>query len=112
MIQNALLQAPDVASIATPLTITILPALPSQWSTGSIQGARVRGGITVDIQWNKGKATSVTLEVDSGPNIRQRPVQVVHNKRVVTAFNTTPGLKKIISGFWFVKPMIRKILYT
>ncbi|KAH9475954.1 putative alpha-fucosidase A [Psilocybe cubensis] len=96
---NALLQAPDVASITTPLVVTILPALPSQWANGSIRGARIRGGITVDVQWSKSKPTSVTLEVDSGPNIRTRPVQIVYNKRVLTAFNTTPGLKKVINAF-------------
>ncbi|KAH9475953.1 putative alpha-fucosidase A [Psilocybe cubensis] len=96
---NALLQAPDVASITTPLVITILPALPAQWPSGSIRGARVRGGITVDIQWNKGRPTSVTLQVDSLKNLKHRPVHVVYKKHVLASFTAIPGLKKVLSGF-------------
>lgn len=36
--------------------ITILPALPKEWSTGSVSGLLARGGITVSIQWNLSKS--------------------------------------------------------
>ncbi|KAJ6489151.1 glycosyl hydrolase family 65, N-terminal domain-containing protein [Mycena vitilis] len=58
---NALLQAPDVPSLTTPLVVTLLPALPSKWSTGSIKGARVRGGMTVNLQWATGKPTGASF---------------------------------------------------
>ncbi|CAE6534902.1 unnamed protein product, partial [Rhizoctonia solani] len=33
---NALVQAPDTASLSDALTITLLPALPSAWGSGSM----------------------------------------------------------------------------
>lgn len=97
--QNALLQAPDVSSTTSPLVITLLPALPAQWPSGSIRGARVRGGITVDLAWSRGRASSATLTVDSGASIRQRPVQVVYAGRVLDAFTASSGVKKVFNSF-------------
>ncbi|KAF8157029.1 glycoside hydrolase family 95 protein [Crassisporium funariophilum] len=96
-VMNALLQAPDVPSISTPLVVTLLPALPAQWPSGSIRGARVRGGISVDLQWREGKLTSASFTVDSNTNVRPRPVQVVYQGRVLSSFITSAGLKKDIN---------------
>ena len=41
--------------------IRILPALPDAWSSGSVSGLKARGNITVDIKWEDGQATDVTL---------------------------------------------------
>ncbi|EJD07952.1 glycoside hydrolase family 95 protein [Fomitiporia mediterranea MF3/22] len=86
---NALLQAPDVASLDIPLTVTILPALPSAWSTGSILGARVRGGIMLDMSWEDMKPTKVVLTVDKGAP--SRPVRLVYAGQEKISFNTTSG---------------------
>ena len=42
------------------MILQILPALPICWKEGKVFGLRARGGITVDIQWQDGKA-KVTL---------------------------------------------------
>ncbi|KAG5652319.1 hypothetical protein H0H81_005432 [Sphagnurus paluster] len=94
---NALIQAPDVPSINTPLTITLLPALPKQWSSGSLRGARVRGGISIDLQWSSGKPTSLTFKVDS--NARARPVNVVFGGKSLTSFTTSGGLTRTMNRF-------------
>jgi alpha-L-fucosidase 2 len=41
--------------------ITLLPALPSQWSTGHVTGVRAKGGFAVDVKWNRGVLSSVKL---------------------------------------------------
>lgn len=41
--------------------LSILPALPKEWSEGSVTGLKARGNITVDISWRGGKAVRVCL---------------------------------------------------
>ncbi|KAF8523416.1 glycoside hydrolase family 95 protein [Gautieria morchelliformis] len=86
---NALVQAPDVPSLSNPLTITILPALPSAWSAGSLKGLRVRGSLSIDLEWKNGKPVSGSVVADiSAP---RRSVQVLYQGRHVAAFATEGG---------------------
>jgi alpha-L-fucosidase 2 len=39
----------------------LLPALPAAWPTGQVQGLRARGGYTVDLNWNAGQLTEVSI---------------------------------------------------
>jgi alpha-L-fucosidase 2 len=41
--------------------INILPALPDEWSEGSLRGFKVRGGATVDLSWKDGRATEMII---------------------------------------------------
>ncbi|MEI7732600.1 MAG: glycoside hydrolase N-terminal domain-containing protein [Verrucomicrobiota bacterium] len=42
-------------------SVELLPALPAAWPAGAIQGLRIRGGCTVDLQWAQGKLVAATL---------------------------------------------------
>ena len=55
---------------STPDEITVLPALPRQWSSGSLKGARVRGGAKVDITWKENRLTEIRLQSDRVANYR------------------------------------------
>ena len=98
-VQNALIQAPDVPSLDVPLTITLLPALPKQWSSGSIRGARIRGGMSLDLSWSGGRLSKATLQVDGG-NVVERPVRVVYEGKEVVAFVTAAGRRRVLRRVW------------
>lgn len=42
-------------------TVTLLPALPKAWKTGTVRGLCTRGGITVNISWAEGTLREVQL---------------------------------------------------
>jgi alpha-L-fucosidase 2 len=50
--------------------ISVLPALPRQWPSGSLKGVRVRGGGKVDIVWKEGRLTELRLQSDHATNYR------------------------------------------
>ena len=90
--QNGLIQVPDTASLSDVFTVHILPALPSNWPQGSIRGARLRGGLTVDFAWsNKGALTS--LVVSAGANASSRKMRLVHRGQELKSFVAQPGMR-------------------
>jgi alpha-L-fucosidase 2 len=50
--------------------ISVLPALPGQWPSGSLKGVRVRGGGKVDIAWKEGRLTELRLQSDRAMKYR------------------------------------------
>jgi alpha-L-fucosidase 2 len=71
---NGMLEA-LVQSRWTPdfVEVELLPALPEQWSEGSLQGVHVRGGATIDMRWKAGKIGLMELHAKSDGMIRLIP---------------------------------------
>ncbi len=52
--------------------VHILPALPSDWRSGSVRGLMARGGFEVDVEWKSGKADKIVICSHLGGNLRIR----------------------------------------
>ncbi|KAF9042885.1 glycoside hydrolase family 95 protein [Panaeolus papilionaceus] len=98
-VMNGLIHAPDVPTLSTPLTITVLPALPNQWSNGSVKGARIRGGLSVSFEWKNSVLVHLTIQVDRTKELIPRPVSLIYGGRVVDSFRTSVGLQKSYNRF-------------
>ncbi|MEE1945277.1 glycoside hydrolase family 95 protein [Pedobacter sp. KR3-3] len=58
----------------------LLPALPNEWTMGSINGIKARGNFTVNINWKDNKLTHAIITSNIGGNCRLRtnfPVKIV-----------------------------------
>jgi alpha-L-fucosidase 2 len=53
-------------------TVHLLPALPTAWPEGSVQGLRARGGYIVDITWKAGKPVSYAIRATRDGLLRLR----------------------------------------
>lgn len=52
--------------------VELLPALPNAWKNGQVKGLRARGGITVDMKWEKGRLVSAALRSDRPAKVKVR----------------------------------------
>ena len=67
--------------------IDLLPALPSAWQNGHINGICARGGFVVDIEWKNGKLKQVALVSKLGNSCKLR-----YGEKIITV-NTREGEK-------------------
>jgi alpha-L-fucosidase 2 len=72
--------------------ITLLPALPKAWATGSVKGLRARGGFEVDMSWRDGRLTTAKVVSLSG-----NPCKLRSGERV-TEFPTQRDKSYLLNG--------------
>jgi alpha-L-fucosidase 2 len=70
--------------------ISLLPALPKEWSGGVIKGIKARGNFTVDIEWEQGQLTGAKIYSALGGTCRistNTPVKVVEVRSIPATGN-------------------------
>ena len=73
--------------------ITLLPALPAEWSDGEVSGLCARGGFKISMKWKDGLVTEATISSKTGGtttlryNGKQQKVKVKKGKRVTITSN-------------------------
>jgi alpha-L-fucosidase 2 len=72
--------------------IVLLPALPSAWPTGSVQGLRARGGFEISEAWQDGKLTKATIRNMSGAGCTVRYGEKTAN------LHLAPGAEQSLDG--------------
>ncbi|MBN2698412.1 MAG: glycoside hydrolase family 95 protein, partial [Bacteroidales bacterium] len=65
--------------------IDILPALPDSWPSGRVKGLRARGAFEIDMAWDKGKLTELTIQSMAG-----NPLKIKIGEKLLT-YETEPG---------------------
>jgi alpha-L-fucosidase 2 len=82
---------PDESLAYAPYILHLLPALPSEWSTGKVKGLRARGGFEVDIEWENKQLKQATIRAT-----RDSQFRVYHDGKL----SDTIALKKGESKVW------------
>lgn len=89
--------------------IDLLPALPEEWSEGSVRGLRAKGGFEIDMEWSDGKLTKAVITSGFGGECRVRANRVVSvvcdgadvGSRIengIIIFNTEKGCKYTVKA--------------
>ncbi|MBO7120023.1 MAG: glycoside hydrolase N-terminal domain-containing protein [Bacteroidaceae bacterium] len=63
--------------------ISLLPALPSAWTEGSVAGLKAQGNFTVDETWQDGRAMHVAITSNAGQPLRVRYDKLAEGNYVV-----------------------------
>lgn len=79
VIMNMLVQSFEPEQPGGPWQLSLLPCLPAQWPSGSIEGVRCRGGFEVALQWTESMVTELAIK-----SLRGEPCTVEYNGHTVS----------------------------
>jgi alpha-L-fucosidase 2 len=71
--------------------IELLPALPKEWLNGSVKGLRARGNFEIDMQWEKGKLSRLSVKSLSGGSCNLRMLNRLKAKFEVKSSSDAGG---------------------
>lgn len=83
----------------------LLPALPDEWSKGSVNGLVSRGGFIVDMDWDHGVINNAYIESRLGGNLRLRSYVPLKGEGLIEAQGNN-------SNPLFTKPEVTEFLYS
>ncbi|KAJ6437470.1 glycoside hydrolase family 95 protein [Purpureocillium lavendulum] len=79
-----------------PVEVDLLPALPAGWPEGKATGLLLRGGLTIDLEWGRGKLVKAVFQASAGGSTviyyNERSVKVEY--KTGDAFMLGPSLQK------------------
>jgi alpha-L-fucosidase 2 len=65
-------QKSEVGRKGAEFVLSLLPALPKAWPSGSVKGLKARGGFEVDMTWEDSKVATLTIKSTLGKRCRIR----------------------------------------
>ncbi|WP_313190703.1 glycoside hydrolase family 95 protein [Sphingobacterium sp.] len=68
--------------------IHLLPAIPSSWESGSVNGIKTRGDKKLSFKWENGKIVSLTVQAKAAEKVKVRFGEVVKEFKVKEGLNT------------------------
>lgn len=71
--------------------IYLLPALPSLWKEGEVEGLMARGGFELNLKWKNGKVERLTIKSHAGGNCRLRSLHPLSAKGLKKAKGKNPN---------------------
>ncbi len=78
--------------------VELLPALPDQWSDGSIKGVKARGNFTFDLEWANGKLTKAVAYSANDSTLQIKLNNRTDSIKASKSFSVEDGILKISLG--------------
>ena len=86
--------------------VHLMPALPDDWTKGSINGLCARGGFEVDMTWNNHQLTQATIHSTIGGMLRLRSAVPLKGKKLRKAKGQCPNM--LYAPAVIAKPIVAK----